>query len=319
MCYALHKIMSSQNHAAKFAFFYLLSLIALIFMALSTGMIIFQIINKYVPDILNEYSGRYSDDALRFAISAIIISTPIFYLTTRQIHKNLFSGDLDKESGVRKWLTYFVLLITSVIMIGWLIGIVNSFLSGELTLKFILKALTAIGIAAIIFSFYLYDIKRDNVKGKKDNIIRIYFYVTLTIVIVSFIASLFVVESPMETRKEKLDQKIMNDFSMLESEISRYYNEHNVLPESLDIAQNEYGLLKDETLQNEVTGEKYEYKIVDEKNYELCTTFYSSNKDKDESRYEYLGKNRLHDAGYQCLNFRVYNRGDVLPPKPLVD
>ena len=83
---------NKTNNAAKFAFFYMLSLVALIFMALSTGIIIFQIINKHIIDILNEFRGRYSDDAMKFGISALVISAPIFFFTMRQIYKSLFSG-----------------------------------------------------------------------------------------------------------------------------------------------------------------------------------------------------------------------------------
>jgi hypothetical protein len=102
--------MEPKSNAAKFAFFYMLSLVALIFMALSTGMIIFQIINKNIPDILNIYQGTFSSETLKFAISALIISAPIFYVCMRQIFANLKSGDLEKDSGIRKWLTYFILL-----------------------------------------------------------------------------------------------------------------------------------------------------------------------------------------------------------------
>ena len=40
-------------------------------------------------------------------------------------------------------------------MIGILAGLVYSFLGGELTIRFILKSLTAAGIAAGIFGYYL--------------------------------------------------------------------------------------------------------------------------------------------------------------------
>ena len=69
--------MEQQN--AKFAFYYLLSLVALIFMALSTGMIIFQIINKCIVDVLEINPGMYDSGILKFAISAIIIAAPIFF------------------------------------------------------------------------------------------------------------------------------------------------------------------------------------------------------------------------------------------------
>src|SRR3989339_45567 len=166
---------NTTDNAAKFAFFYMLSLVALVFMALSTGMIIFQVINKNIMDTLHEGSGQFSSEALKFAISALIISAPVFFAASRSIYRSLFSGALNRESGIRKWLTYFILFIASVVMIGWLIFTINNFLNGELTLKFLLKAVTAIGIAVSVFTFYYYDIRRPEVIDKKDRVISEYY------------------------------------------------------------------------------------------------------------------------------------------------
>ena len=159
------QMIGEKNNAAKYAFFYMLSLVALIFMALSAGIIVFQIINKNIVDALENFRGSYNSGALKFAISAIIIAAPIYYLTAFQINKNLFSGKLSKDSGIRKWLTYFILLVSTIVMLGFLVAVVYNFLDGELTTKFILKALTAIIIAAAIFTYYFYDIRRENVAG----------------------------------------------------------------------------------------------------------------------------------------------------------
>ncbi len=180
-----------QNNAAKYAFFYMLSLVALIFMAMSTGMIIFQIINKKIIDAAGTLPGMFDEGAMKFAISAIIIAAPIYYIMTWQINKNLLSGKLDKEAGVRKWLTHFILFVSSVVMIGWFIAIVYNFLEGELTLKFILRAATAIFIAAAIFSYYLYDTKREIITGAKSKILRAYFYGSLVLVLAAFISLFF--------------------------------------------------------------------------------------------------------------------------------
>ena len=157
--------MGADKNNAKFAFFYMLSLVALVFVAISVGMIIFQIINKEIVDIINQYSGRYSDSQMKFAISALVVAAPIFYIASRQIFKSLFSGALDEEAGVRRWLTYLILLVAIIVMIGWLIAILNGFLDGELTTKFFFKAIAALLIAGSVFSFYLYDVKRENIKG----------------------------------------------------------------------------------------------------------------------------------------------------------
>ncbi len=292
-----------ENNTAKFAFYYMLSLIALIFTALAAGMIVFQIINKNIVDVIVQRASDFSPHQLKFAISALIISAPIFYATTWQIYKNLFSGAFDKDSGVRKWLTYLVILVSSVVMLGWLIAIVNNFLDGELTVKFILKAATAIGIAAAIFTFYYYDIKRDKVAGKKDKIIQFYFYASLAAVIIVFIAGLFIMESPQKTRDRKMDNAVLENFEDIDRAIGTYYSDNEKLPDSLEEIKTEFSYISDEDLENSATGERYTYQIKGANIYELCATFRTSNKDDED--YDDYRDRWPHGAGYQCLSQRV--------------
>ncbi|MCG2701326.1 DUF5671 domain-containing protein [Candidatus Parcubacteria bacterium] len=297
---------NAKNNSAKFAFFYMLSLSSLVFMALSAGMIIFQIINKNIVDVLNQFRGQYSPDQLKFAISALIISAPIFYVAMSRIYKSLFSGELDKDSGVRKWLTYFILLISSIVMIGWLIATINSFLDGELTTKFILKSIAAIAIAATIFTFYLYDIKREVEIGAKNKTISIYFYASLMAVIVVFAASLFFVESPTETRNRKFDDMILGKFGQIENAVNEYYQENKKLPISLNELAEEFPYLTNEDLADAATGKKFEYKPGESNFYELCADFRTSNKGEENGAYNNLYKeNWPHDVGYQCLKQKV--------------
>jgi hypothetical protein len=304
-----------KNNAAKYAFFYMLSLVALIFMSLSTGIIVFQIINKNIVDALQIYSGQYSSGALKFAISALIISAPIYYLAAREINKNLFSGKLEKDSGIRKWLTYFILLVSSLVMLGWLVAIIFNFLDGELTIKFILKALTAIVIAAAVFSYYFYDIKREIVVGVENKIIKEYFYGSLIIVIAALISAFIFVESPIETRNIKHDVQITNDFSQIDSGINEYYLTNKKLPDNLDTLLKEITYLREENLIDPSTKNRFDYKVIDEKNYELCATFMVNSKDYENKADYYLDKRWGHDAGYQCLKQKVFedNTKDVLP------
>ncbi len=82
--------MEIESNSPKYAFFYLLSLVSLGFMAVSVGMIIFQIINKNIPDLLASAAVCYEAEALRFAIASIVISAPIYYISSFQINKSLF-------------------------------------------------------------------------------------------------------------------------------------------------------------------------------------------------------------------------------------
>jgi hypothetical protein len=281
-------------------------------MSLSTGAVIFQIINKYIVDIIYQYSGEYSDYAMKTAISAIFISTPIYFFLTGQIMKNLFSGELDKDSQIRKWLSYLILLISSVTMIGWLIGTLNGFLNGELTLKFLLKAITSLSIAGAIFGFYFYDIKRTGVRAKKDEVIKIYFWASLSVVVIVFTASLFVVESPNQARNRKMDEQIVRNLNLTHDYIDRYYSEKGRLPEDLQVLIQEYAL-QDYIFNNPIIDEVFYYATLDTTHYRICATFKSSNKKTNVVSSPYDLDIWTHDAGKYCFTQKIFENPKVSP------
>ncbi|MFH0840461.1 MAG: DUF5671 domain-containing protein [bacterium] len=310
--------MSNHKQNAKFTFFYLLSLVALGFMATCTGVIVFQIINKTILDVM-EYSG-FSSSALRFAISAIIISAPIYYVMMSQINKNLRTGALDKESALRRWLTYLIIFAASGVVMGWLIATVNMFLGGELTVKFILKALTVLIIAGAVFSYYLYDVKRE--KMGKSIITKIFFFGSIALVLASFITAFCLVDSPQVARDRKADLEVVNDFSMISESINIYYNNQKALPADLNVLTEENGVyLTTKELGHLIdknAEEKYEYKITGTDSFELCATFKTSNKEaKDDLDYRYYGEYWNHDAGYQCLKKKVNDYSKDGSPIPV--
>lgn len=308
--------MTQKNDQAKFAFFYMLSLVALLFTAIGFGRIIFEIINQYISDPLNTYRGFYNDQAMKFSISSLIIAVPIYYYATRQILKNLFQGKLDPDSGIRKWLTYFILFVTSVVSIGWLIAVLNNFLDGELTLKFILKALTAVGVSAIVFAYYFYDIKRKEVENKKDSVIKIFFYTTLILLIAALVAGFLTADSPIEARDRRLDDRIIEKFSQIESANYEYHYKYNGLADTLDEILESSSFLKDEDIRHPISKERFEYNKKSESKFELCAEFRTSNLDMG-GKYFYYDKSRLHDKGYQCLQFE-YLRSEKEGLVPLI-
>jgi hypothetical protein len=299
-------ILDQKNNAPKFAFFYMLSLVALIFLAVSVGMIIFEIINKKIIDVLQSNNG-FSLEALKFAISALVISAPIFYLTSRQIYKSLFAGILDKNSGVRRWLTYFILFIAAIVMLGWLIAVINNFLNGDLTWKFVFKSLTSVGISAAIFFFYFFDIRQKEIAGQKEKLVKIYFYASLSVVVIVFAASLFFIPSPQQTRSIKIDEAILGNFTSIDNAIQTFYQSDGRLPKDLNELKKNFNYITSDNLKDPVTAKDFDYNIVDKKDYQLCATFQTANKNGTDRSYP----NNLyvdqwpHDAGYQCLTQNI--------------
>ncbi|MCX6794876.1 MAG: DUF5671 domain-containing protein [Candidatus Falkowbacteria bacterium] len=300
----------NNQHNAKYAFYYLLSLVALIFTALSFGMIIFSIIDRIIPDVLNSYSNV--DGQLKFAISALFIAAPIFYFMSGLINRGLHKGELEKDSGIRRWLTYFIILVSAMIILGVFIGVINNFLSGELTGRFIFKALTMLFISGVTFSFYFYDIKREN-PDKADKIVKIFFFATLALVIAVFVAAWFFVESPKTARNRRLDQALVQNIYNIENAMNSYYDRNKKLPANLEEfkAGNDF-YMNASALVDPETKAPIAYNKISDKEFELCATFRTDSiaEAVKNSSTAYIGpdmNNKEHLAGYQCLRGNLYS------------
>ena len=296
--------MTQEKHsAAKYTFYYLLALIALLFTAIGIGQIVFQIINICIPETTFSYYAIASQAILRFGISSIIVTSPIFYFLTRRINKDLEKKVLDKDSGIRKWLTYVIIFISSCIAIGFFISILHSFLSGEITTQFIFKALTAIILSAIAFSYYFYDIKR--VKLVRDRKIKIFGILFVLIILGSLVAGLYFVDSPIIARQIKEDSERVNNLNTIHYSIEDYYYENKILINSLDNLENR--VLIEET-KDPVTNEVYEYNKISKKSYEICATFNFSNKEESRKGSYYIDPQWLHEEGHQCFEKKIVER-----------
>jgi hypothetical protein len=297
--------MQTNSNAPKFAFYYLLSLLGLIFTAVSSGSVIFQIINKYVEDPLAGYGQIFNSEALKFAISAIIIAAPIYYILMWQINKSIVKGELHKDSSLRKWLTYFILFVSSVVVLGTLIGIINSYLDGDLTTQFILKSLAAITIAGIVFTYYFFDIKRGvDVKISQNFVFnKIYFYGSLFLVLVCLVSAFLLTESPAQTRSRKFDEQIVYNFEHIYFTLEQYYTDNKSLPATLDalLADKRY-YLPPNVSKEPGTDNLIVYKIIKDNAFQLCANFKTTNRDKQSLQEDaYNAAKWTHDSGYQCI------------------
>jgi len=291
----------TATNSPKFTFFYLLSLVGLIFTTISSGMILFQIINKFVPDPL--IPGMLVDmNALKFAISAILIAAPLYFVLSWLILKSLRNGELEADSAIRRWLHYFVMLVTAVVVFGWFVTTVLDFFNGDLSLKIGLKSLTAILLAGLVFSYYFFSIRTAESFEQKRKAVNIYFYGSIILVAALFVVSLFIVDSPATTRARRQDEANISKLYNIKNQIDFYYETNKKLPANLDELIGDVYHLQPETLENMVTKKKFEYKIISKDTYEICTDFQLSNKAVDNNDSYSLGKDEWpHDSGYQCV------------------
>lgn len=142
---------------AREAFIYLISFITLYITAFSFGALIFSFIDRLFPDPLR-FFGDGSVDGMRRSVAAIIVAFPLYLFLMWNISKK---GLEQQQSKIRKWLSYITLVIAAAIIIGDLITIITGLLGGELTVRFILKALTILVITGSIFGYYLWDLRKE--------------------------------------------------------------------------------------------------------------------------------------------------------------
>ncbi len=306
--------MAERGSAARHTFYYLLALFTLGFTALGVGQILFQVINYLLPETVYSYDTAFDDEVLRFGITALVISSPIFYFCTKTINRELAKKKLDLHSLVRKWLTYLILLLSSVTIIVDLMVTFYSFLSGELTTKFILKAIVILGIAALVFFYYLYDIGREKFIAD-DPKIKLYRNIFGLIAVVSLVFGIYFNTSPGDVRAEKEDRERVNRLSSIHWQVEQYLREKKSMPENLEAIEDQ---LYDGGIDDPVTDEAFPYSVTGENTYSICATFEFSNREREVNNGYWRNPDWLHDAGEYCFDKTVERPTELrevpLPP-----
>jgi hypothetical protein len=149
--------------AAKDAFYYLLAFSTLATWTIGFGSLMFTLIENWIPDPLAQSANVYTpydSSALAFSIASVLVAFPIYLFVMRLIIREAQLDPEKLESGVRKWLTYIALLIATAVMIGDLVTVLEFFLRGEVTSRFIAEAATVIAIAGAVLWYYLGELKR---------------------------------------------------------------------------------------------------------------------------------------------------------------
>jgi hypothetical protein len=217
------------------------------------------------------------------------------------------------EGGVyltlTKWLIYISLLIGGAVILGDLVSILVSFLNGELTVRFLLKALSVLLVVGASFTYYALDAKGYWQTHERDSII--YGGVTALIVIIAIVFGFSKIDSPSEVREKNIDNTQITDLQFMQDTIQSYVFTNEKLPQTLEEA---YGALDIPTADD--TRKAYTYEVTGETTFELCAEF-AHETDEYEQRMKSLASpetaplmirdpyNWNHNAGFRCFERRI--------------
>lgn len=255
-------------------FLYLLAIITLIVSAVGFGMAVFNYIDFYFPDPATDYyRGRHSyDEPIRQAMAMLIVVFPVFFVVSRFLRNDVRLHPEKRELKIRKWLLNLTLFAAALVIIGDLVTVINNFLRGELTARFVLKALTIFFISGSAFYYYSAQLREKEFKW-----LGLFSWVIVAVVAVSVAWGFVVIGSPFAQREKRFDERRVSDLSAIQNYITNYWQNKERLP--VELSDLEDPLLGIIVPVDPETGTSYEYKALDNFKFELCATFKTEGED----------------------------------------
>ena len=139
---------------------------ALYVCAWQLGNLLFSLINLAFPDQLAEFRVAAAERGVRWGTASLIVAFPLFLWMARLLGREVTADPSRRLSAVRRWLTYLTLLIAAGFIVGDTITLVYNLLSGDITVRFLLKVLVIAAIAGSMFGYYLQQIRRDDTESR---------------------------------------------------------------------------------------------------------------------------------------------------------
>jgi hypothetical protein len=89
------------------------------------------------------------------------VAFPVFLTVASHVARSIVRDPTKRASSVRRNLTYVTLFIASCTLLGDVTTLVYNLLSGDLTVRFTLKAVTIALIAGGAFGYYFAELRAD--------------------------------------------------------------------------------------------------------------------------------------------------------------
>jgi hypothetical protein len=258
----------------KFFFLSLGVLAGLIASASAFLSLIFATLDKVFPDVLTatyQYGyASYSYESMRSALAILIIVFPVFVLLSVFWHRAAEKEIAHWDDILRRWVVYLILFLASVLVVVDLVTLVRYFVSGEITIRFILKVAIVLSTGALVGWYYLLHLRTTG-PTKRQHMLALTKGIIFALG--SIIWAFVVMGGPGAQRDLRLDQRRVEDLQSLQSQIIMVWQQKEKLPETLDELKNpiaNYMAPQDPEFQK---GKVYEYKKLSAMKFELCATF----------------------------------------------
>ncbi len=281
------------------------SLIALYLSVSFILTLVFGLINVMIPNAADNYwEIESATESIRIGIAMVVVFYPTYLVLARLMNKfrRVEQGQLYQH--ITKWLIYLSLLVGGLILLGTLVTTIYTFLNGDITMRFVLKAGAVIVIVGAAFSYYVLDARGYWIKEEKKSIFG--GAMVSVVVLLVLILGLQNIETPTTVREMKIDDMQLSDLQNIQWQIIAFMNtSSSTLPDTLEQAYEDSGALVPTAPEGR---EAYSYEKTTN-GFELCATFRHNRTNDDIGTASYIDptvplkgtENWSYSAGRHCF------------------
>ncbi|MDB5239168.1 MAG: hypothetical protein JWO00_503 [Candidatus Parcubacteria bacterium] len=226
----------------------------------------FSIINYLLPDQL---AGYFYAPSLAWPISMLLVLTPLLYILEWVINRDVARIPEKRDIWIRRWRMYLTIFLTVALIGGDLIALINVYLNGEVTARFIYKILAILIIAGTIGKYYFFSIV-DSPRWT-PNARRFIPWFGIVLVLAAVIGGFLVVGSPAKQRNMRFDNQRVSDLTNIQWQLVNQWQQKGTLPTTLSALNDSISGFTVPT--DPATSAQYEYVLKDKTSFDLCATF----------------------------------------------
>ncbi len=316
-----------MEHDTKFSpkdFFLYLGLVASLYVSVGSILVLlFNYVDALFPDALQ---GKYNSFSgpIRFAMSALIVAFPLLVVFTRVMNGRIREEASRMNLTIRKWLLFLTLFVAGAVIAGDLIALVNTFLGGELTARFLLKVLAVLVVFGSVFAYYLKDLR--GYWREHEAISKYVGWVGGAVMLAIIVSGFFIIGSPWAQRLARFDDRKVSDLQTIQWQIVNYWQQKGKIPVALSELEDPISGFR--APKDPETGTPYGYTVLEADAFELCATFSTATSLANgkgasvPARTAYpmpvdgfsVNENWAHDAGDVCFTRTI--DPDLYPVRP---
>lgn len=245
------------------------AMIALFGSVISFIALLFGYIDHLFPDALDYYADPFSD-SIRFSMAALMVLVPTALVLMRLIRGGIAADASKVDLWIRRWALFLTVFVAGAAVVIDLITLVNYFLGGELTTRFLLKVVVVLVVAGAALLHFLSDIR--GYWAANPSRARWVGYGASLAVVAAIVSGFFIIGTPSEMRMLRFDNQKVSDLQNIQWQVVNYWQQKEKLPMNLVELEDP---ISGFTLPNDPqNGETYGYRIVKAPySFELCATF----------------------------------------------